>query len=144
MFLGVPPTFVNKVFKNGLVKGFRYMIEHDGPYLVHCTYGMDRTGFTIAVLEALMGATADEIKSDYAKTFTNYYSIVDGAQVALTSEQVDLVKEVIANNLRNSYHTVSVDISDFENVDLAAATEKYLLALGMESGEIEALKARLK
>ena len=105
---------------------------------------MDRTGFTIAVLEALMGATADEIKSDYAKTFTNYYSIVDGAQVALTSEQVDLVKEVIANNLRNSYHTVSVDISDFENVDLAAATEKYLLALGMESGEIEALKARLK
>ena len=144
VFLGVPPTFVNKVFKNGLVKGFRYMIEHDGPYLVHCTYGMDRTGFTIAVLEALMGATADEIKSDYAKTFTNYYSIVDGAQVALTSEQVDLVKEVIANNLRNSYHTVSVDISDFENVDLAAATEKYLLALGMESGEIEALKARLK
>ena len=144
VFLGVPPTFVNKVFKNGLVKGFRYMIEHDGPYLVHCTYGMDRTGFTIAVLEALMGATADEIKSDYAKTFTNYYSIVDGVQVALTSEQVDLIKEVIANNLRNSYHTVGVDISDFENVDLAAATEKYLLALGMESGEIEALKARLK
>ena len=144
VFLGVPPTFVNKVFKNGLVKGFRYMIEHDGPYLVHCTYGMDRTGFTIAVLEALMGATADEIKSDYAKTFTNYYSIVDGAQVALASEQVDLIKEVIANNLRNSYHTVGVDISDFENVDLAAATEKYLLALGMESGEIEALKVRLK
>jgi hypothetical protein len=144
VFLGVPPTFVNKVFKDGLVKGFRYMIEHDGPYLVHCTYGMDRTGFTIAVLEALMGATADEIKFDYAKTFTNYCSVVDGVQVALTPEQVNLFKTFIVNNMRNSYHTVGVDISDFENVDLALATEQYLLALGMEKAEIEALKARLK
>ena len=144
VFLGVPPTFVNKVFKDGLVKGFRYMIEHDGPYLVHCTYGMDRTGFTIAVLEALMGATADEIKFDYAKTFTNYCSVVDGVQVALTPEQVNLFKTFIVNNMRNSYHTVGVDISDFENVDLAFATEQYLLALGMEKAEIEALKARLK
>jgi hypothetical protein len=144
VFLGVPPTFVNKVFKDGLVKGFRYMIEHEGPYLVHCTYGMDRTGFTIAVLEALMGATADEIKFDYAKTFTNYCSVVDGVQVALTPEQVNLFKTFIVNNMRNSYHTVGVDISDFENVDLALATEQYLLALGMEKAEIEALKARLK
>lgn len=29
-------------------------------------------------------------------------------------------------------------------MDLAAATEKYLLALGMEQNEIEALKERLK
>ena len=144
VYLNLPATFVNKIFKDGLVQGFRYIIEHDGPYLVHCTYGMDRTGFTIAVLEALMGATADEIKTDYAKSYTNYFSVYDGVQVALTPKQVDLVKEIIAKNLRNSYHTVGIDISDFENVDLALATEKYLLALGMEKGEIEALKARLK
>ena len=144
IFLGVPPAFVNKVFKDALVRGYRFMIEHEGPYLLHCTYGMDRTGFSIAVLEALMGATADEIKADYAKTFMNYCSVVDNMQVALTQEQVDLLKDIIAMNMRNSYHTVGVDISDFDNVDLAAATEKYLVALGMEQAEVDALKNRLK
>ena len=144
IFLGVPPAFVNKVFKDGLVKGYRFMIEHEGPYLLHCTYGMDRTGFSIAVLEALMGATADEIKTDYAKTFINYCSVVDNVQVALTQNHVDLLKDIIAMNMRNSYHTVGVDISDFDNADLAAATEKYLVALGMEQAEVDALKNRLK
>lgn len=144
IFLGVPPAFVNKVFKDALVRGYRFMIEHDGPYLLHCTYGMDRTGFSIAVLEALMGATAAEIKADYAKTFINYCSVVDNVQVALTQDQVDLLKDIIAMNLRNSYHTVGVDISDFDNVDLAAATEKYLVALGMDQAEVNALKNRLK
>lgn len=144
IFLGVPPAFVNKVFKDALVRGYRFMIEHEGPYLLHCTYGMDRTGFSIAVLEALMGATAAEIKADYAKTFINYCSVVDNVQVALTQDQVDLLKDIIAMNLRNSYHTVGVDISDFDNVDLAAATEKYLVALGMDQAEVDALKNRLK
>lgn len=144
VFLGVPPAFVNKVFKDGLVKGYRFMIENEGPYLLHCTYGMDRTGFSIAVLEALMGATAEEIKTDYAKTFMNYCSVVGNMQVALTQDHVDLLKNIIAMNLRNSYHTVGVDISDFDNVDLAAATEKYLVALGMEQAEVDALKNRLK
>ena len=91
-----------------------------------------------------MGATADEIKTDYAKTFMNYCSVVDDMQVALSQDHVDLLKNIIAMNLRNSYHTVGVDISDFDNVDLAAATEKYLVALGMEQAEVDALKNRLK
>jgi hypothetical protein len=33
---------------------------------------------------------------------------------------------------------------DFENADLAAATEKYLLSLGLEQHEIDSLRARLK
>ena len=144
VFLGVPPTFVNKVFKNGLVKGFRYMIEHDGPYLVHCTYGMDRTGYTIAVLEALMGATAEEIKADYVKTHQNFFTVIKDYQVALTSTQVELIQAVIVRLMQNAYKVEGVDISDFENVDLAAATESYLLSLGLESSEIEALKNRLR
>ena len=34
VYLGVQPTFANTQFKVGLVKGLRYMIEHEGPYLV--------------------------------------------------------------------------------------------------------------
>ena len=144
VYLTVDPTFANTLFKEGLVKGLRYMIEHDGPYLVHCTYGMDRTGFTIAVLEALMGATADEIKADYATTHKNFYNVVDGKHVGLTEKQVELLQAIIVRLMQNAYKTEGVDISNFENADLVAATEKYLFALGMEQSEIEALKSRLK
>jgi len=144
VYLNVEPAFANTPFKDGLVKGLRYMIEYEGPYLVHCTYGMDRTGFTIAVLEALMGATAGEIKADYATTHKNFYNVVDGKHVDLTTKQVELLQAIIVRLMQNSFKTAGVDISDFENADLASATEKYLLALGMEKSEIEALKSRLK
>ena len=144
VYLNVPPGFANSPFKEGLVKGFRFMAEHDGPYLLHCTFGMDRTGYSIAVLEALMGATAEEIKADYVTTHKNYFNVTDGWQVPLTQKQVELIQAVIERLMRNAYKVEGVDISDFENADLAAATEKYLLSLGMEKDEIEALKARLK
>ena len=144
VYLDLQPGFVNTPFKEGFVKGLRYMVEHDGPYLWHCTYGMDRTGYTIAVLEALMGATADEIKADYVATHKNFFSVTGGVQVALTPKQAELIQAIIVRLMRNAYKVEGVDISDFENVDLATATEKYLLSLGLEQPEIDALKARLK
>ena len=144
IFLGVPPEFFSEIFKVGLVIGFRYMIEHEGPYLVHCTYGMDRTGFMIAVLEALMGATTEEIQDDYAKTFSNYFTVVNGKQVALNEQQIDFFKAVVLRNLKAVYHAEGIDVPDTEPNDWAAATENYLEKLGMTQEEISALKDRLK
>ena len=144
IFLGVPPEFFSEIFKVGLVIGFRYMIEHEGPYLVHCTYGMDRTGFMIAVLEALMGATTEEIQDDYAKTFSNYFTVINGKQVALNEQQIDFFKAVVLRNLKAVYHAEGVNISDTRNADWVTATEKYLEKLGMTQEEISALKDRLK
>ena len=149
IFLSLPVEFFSTPFKEGLVNGFRYMSEHDSPYLVHCTYGMDRTGFTIAVLEALMGATAEEIQADYAKTFCNYYNVVDGMQVPLNGQQVDFFKSVVLRNLRTVYHAEGINIpdtgnADNSNADWAAATEQYLQKLGMTLEEISSLKNKLK
>lgn len=144
IFLALPVEFFSKPFKEGLAKGFRFMIEHDAPYLVHCTYGMDRTGFTIAVLEALMGATSDDIKKDYAKTFTNYFNVVDGRQVALNEEQAGFFEAVVLKNLKAVYHAEGIEIPDASNADWAPATEKYLEKLGMTPKEISDLKDKLK
>jgi hypothetical protein len=144
IFLGVPPEFFSEIFKVGLVIGFRYMIEHEGPYLVHCTYGMDRTGFMIAVLEALMGATTEEIQDDYAKTFSNYFTVVNGKQVALNEQQIDFFKAVVLRNLKAVYHAEGIDVPDTEPIDWASATERYLEKLGVTQEEISDLKDRLK
>ena len=144
IFLGIPPEFFSTSFKEGLVIGFRYMIEHDGPYLVHCTYGMDRTGFMIAVLEALMGATTEEIQDDYAKTFSNYFTIIDSKQVTLNEQQVNFFKSVVLRNLRAVYHAEGIEVPETDDADWVTATENYLEKLGMTPQEISELKDRLK
>lgn len=144
IFLDLPVYFFSQHFKGGIANGFRYMIEHDGPYLVHCTFGMDRTGFTIAVLEALMGATTEDIQADYAKTFSNYFNVVNNMHVALNEQQVDFFRAVIIRNLKAVYHAEGIDIPDTGSIDWATATEKYLEKLGMTQEEISALKDRLK
>ncbi len=144
IFLALPVEFFSKPFEEGLAKGFRYMIEHDGPYLVHCTYGMDRTGFTIAILEALMGATTEEIQTDYAKTFSNYYYVTDGKQIILNEQQVDFFKAVVLRNLKAVYRAEGVNIPDTDNIDWASATAKYLETFGLTTEEISALKEKLK
>ena len=144
IFLAMPVEFFTRSFQKRLVKGFRFMIEHDGPYLVHCTYGMDRTGFTISVLEALMGATSEDIQADYAKTFSNYYNVVEGRQVPLNEQQVDFFKNVVTRNLQAVYHAERIEVPDIDNADWATATEKYLRVLGMTPEEVAALKSKLK
>ena len=144
IFLALPVEFFSRPFEEGLAKGFRYMIEHEGPYLVHCTYGMDRTGFTIAVLEALMGATVEDIQADYAKTFSNYYNVRDGKQITYNDQQVAFFKSVVIRNLRAVYHAVGINVPDSSDADWVSATEKYLETIGMTKDEISSLKDKLK
>ncbi|MBQ3714103.1 MAG: tyrosine-protein phosphatase [Fibrobacter sp.] len=144
IFLDLPVYFYSQHFKDGIANGFRYMIEHDGPYLVHCTFGMDRTGFTIAVLEALMGATTEDIQADYAKTFSNYFNVVDSMHVALNEQQVDFFRDVVIRNLKTVYHAEGIEIPDTGTINWAEPTEKYMEKIGLTQEEISALKDRLK
>ena len=73
--LSMNMQFKNKSFSDNLVKGLTAIANNDGPYLVHCVEGKDRTGFVIMVLEALVGAKYDEMINDYMETYKNYYSI---------------------------------------------------------------------
>ena len=144
VYLSLPASFTTNLFKEGLVKGLRFMIENEAHYLVHCQMGKDRAGFVSAVLEALMGASAEEVEKDYVKTYDNYYNVVHGKQQRLTESQLDWFQALIVRNMKMAYSDAGVDIDDFENVDLAKATEQYLEKLGLSQKEIADLKARLK
>ena len=78
--LNMGMDFFSEEFQEKLAEGFRYMASHDGPYLIHCVEGKDRTGFAAAVLECLMGATADEVVGDYMLTYFNFYGIEPGTE----------------------------------------------------------------
>ena len=57
-------TFLRQI-KDALI----YMSEREGPYLIHCEAGMDRTGFFAIMLESLMSVSMDEIARDYMLSY---------------------------------------------------------------------------
>ena len=131
--LGV--DFTAQDFQAGLAKGFRFLIAHETPYLVHCTEGKDRAGFVSAMLECLMGATADEVIADYMVTYFNYYGVEPG------TEQYDaIVRSNIQKSLGTAFGVEDITAAD---VDLAACARAYMLGIGLSEEEVDALTEKL-
>ena len=122
-------------FQAKLKTGLEFMIAHEGPYAFHCTEGKDRAGFTAILLEALMGASLDEIVADYMVSYENYYHVEKG------SEQYTLISEVAAGMLRDL--AALEKGADLSAVDLQKAAEDYLTGIGLTADQITALKTNL-
>ncbi|MBR5258316.1 MAG: tyrosine-protein phosphatase [Clostridia bacterium] len=120
-------------FKAGLADGVRFIAQNDAPFLVHCNEGKDRAGFVSAVLECLMGASAEEVTADYMVTFYNYYGVEAG------TEQYDAIARA---NIQKSL-AAAFGIDSITGADLAAEAQEYLLAIGVSEEEIAAVKAKL-
>ena len=65
----------NPQFFAGIGTICRAILLEKSPFLIHCRYGRDRTGNVCAVLEALCGATMDEITDDYMLSYENIHHI---------------------------------------------------------------------
>ena len=120
-------------FKEGLADGLRFMAANEAPYLVHCTEGKDRAGFVSALLECLMGATKEEVVTDYMITFHNYYGVEPG------TEQYDIIAR---SNILKSLST-AFGLETLEGADLQESAEAYLQGIGLTQEEITALQKAL-
>ena len=120
-------------FRTDLAAALRFLIANDGPYLVHCLEGKDRTGFVCALLECLAGASLDEACEDYMKTYENFYRVQrDSTQYAhIRTGNLEAI-------LRRAFA-----VEDPASADLAACARVYLVSGGMTDAEIDALTARL-
>ena len=135
--LALNMNFGSEAFAQKIVRGLTAMAEHEGPYLVHCTEGKDRTGFVCMLLEALCGATYEEIVNDYMITYDNYYKINPTADNA---RYTVIVKNVLDPMIRSM---LGAETADLTAADLADGAAKFLLNAGMPQETIDALTARL-
>ena len=133
--LNMEMDFFADAFKEKLANGFRFMAEREGPYLIHCKEGKDRTGFAAGILESLMGATADEIVKDYMLTYYNLYGL-DPADERYDAIAQSNIKATLAK-------AFGLDSIDGEGVDLSQCANDYLAGIGMTADEISALKVNL-
>ena len=131
--LNLTADFESELFQAGLAEGYRFLMAHETPWLIHCSMGKDRAGFATAVLECLMGATADEVVADYMVTYYNYYGVAPG-----TAQY-----EALADANIRKFIPTAFGIESLEGADLAASAEAYLLKIGMSGEEIAALKTCL-
>lgn len=50
----------------------------DSPLLIHCTAGKDRTGFTVALIQLLLGVSKEDVVDDYLLTNTRWDRAYEG------------------------------------------------------------------
>lgn len=135
--LAMNMNFTSEDFTARIVQGFTAMAEKDGPYLVHCTEGKDRTGFVCMLIEMLCGGSYQEIVDDYMLTYDNYYEI---------NEVKDKTKYdiILDRNLIAMMYTVAGSRTvDLKTADLSALARAYLVKAGMPEAQIDRFTDRL-
>ena len=110
-----------------------FLIENDGPYLVHCKEGKDRTGMLCAILECFMGASADEVKADYMATYRNFYHVEQGDETYGILLRNNLVKTLCA----------LFGVEDLETANLREKAGSYLKSIGLTAEQLDMLSAKL-
>ena len=133
--IGLNMNYGSQDFKEKVAGGLKEMIKHDGPYLVHCTEGKDRTGFVCMLLEALVGASYDEIVKDYMITYYNYYRIGED------SDKYSVIIDSLLNPMIKSM--VNDNSVDYKTCDLSVYAEAFLTEAGMSELQISTLKDKL-
>lgn len=134
VLLSMGSSYTSDTYKKSVVKGFRHLLNTDGPYYIHCMEGKDRTGFVCALLEALASSTYDQMCADYMITYKNYYGITK-------EEMPDKYQAVVSlyfDSFMEALHGES-DIEELKKTDYTEDAKTYLSQGGMTDSEIEQL-----
>ncbi len=134
ILLGMSANYRGEQYGISLVKGLRDMMSHDGPYYIHCLEGKDRTGFVCILLEALCGASYEEIKEDYMLTYAAYYGVTEENNPETYAAVVDIKLNDIVPWLAG----ISED-SDLYEASFEDGAKRYLMNAGMTEEEIDNL-----
>lgn len=126
-----------------VVKVLTDMSKNEGPYYIHCVEGKDRTGFLLAIIEGLAGASYEDIVKDYMMTYENYYGISESKDKekydAYVEYKVNDILQYIADN-DTSGGTIGVALKDLDWVNVMG---RYLYDNGMTMENMDNLYKNL-
>lgn len=138
IFCKINSNYRSVDFNDKLISGLKEMSAREAPYVIHCTEGKDRTGYACALLEALAGASYDEIAQDYLLSYRNYFHITP-------EKNPKECRALLSLRLNDAlmYYCGIDDESLLASVNLSEAVCRYLLAHGMTQPQIDALRNTL-
>ncbi len=134
VLLSMSSSYASDAYKKSVVDGLKFMSGHSGPYYVHCMEGKDRTGFVCSLIEALCGASYDEMRDDYMKTYENYYKI----SAEKTPEKYNAVVGLYFDSFMKCISGKD-DLSLVTSGDYVDGAKRYLAEGGMSDEEIDGI-----
>lgn len=133
--LSMSSAYATEAYQQKVVEGMKAMLDcASGPVYIHCMEGKDRTGFVCTLLEALAGASYEEMRRDYMKTYENYYSV----SATETPEKYQAIAELYFDSFVACLHGTE-DLTELEKADYVQDAVNYLMAGGMtreEAGQL--------
>ena len=134
IYLNMGTSFTSESFIKKMKEGLKFIAKNPGKvYYIHGKEGKNRTGYVIALLEALNGASLDEITDDYMLSYENYYGVKkDSNQYNEFSKTVTFIFSSINDGKMPA------------EKNLQKTVEKYLVqTVGLTEEEVSALKRNL-
>jgi len=125
--------YASESFAAKVAECFRFILENDGPYYIHCKEGKDRTGIFCAILECFVGAGYEDVENDYMLTYFNFYHVEKGSGT---------YDAILRTNLTKSLCEL-FGISDPAQANLEDEAEAYLLSAGLTPEELASLRTKL-
>ena len=141
--------YVNMPFRDVLVRSLNLYFEalamREGPSLLHCLAGKDRTGLAVALLHRLLGVHEDDVMADYLLTnaagdqkrriAAAGDSIRERYGAQITDEAIEMLMGVDAMYLDAATRSI---------VERFGTNERYAQeVLGVDAARRDALRARL-
>jgi protein-tyrosine phosphatase len=117
---------------------FSTLATTEGTVVFHCFAGKDRTGMVAAMSLALAGVDVDAIAADYAETDSQMATKYEEWLAAASPDQLEDMRE----DLRCPPERIAGVLERLD--ERWGGVEGYLLAAGVTSTDISALKAKLK
>lgn len=137
VLLHMDTNYHEQKYHDRVVKAMIAMSKNEGPYYVHCVEGKNRTGFVLAVIEGLAGASYEEIVKDHMITFANYYGITEETDKEkydiLKARYIDSMLRYIADNDPWTGNG-TIELGDLDWVNIMG---RYLNKNGMSDEDIE-------
>ena len=116
----------------------RDLAQGQGPVLVHCTNGKDRTGWAVAVALLAVGVDVEDVLTDYLTTNDQLLPMLDELFDSVAAQGVDPELLLPVMGVREDYLAAALDrVGDLGG--LAA----YLDLLGVTEAMVDRLRDRL-
>ena len=120
---------------------FEVLKRNEGPSLVHCVAGKDRTGFAVALVQHALGVSRDEIVADYM--LTNVAGNIE-ARIAAGAQQIRAHRGAITDatirvlmGVEEDYIAAAFNAVEARHGDV----DRYLAeVIGVDAAAVEALR----
>ena len=107
LFLNTNADITSYNFGKSVLRAMKFINENEGPYLVHCMEGQDRTGAVCAIFASVLSASKNELIEDFMRTYENFYRVKKGS-----AQYYSIVKGEMQDNIASvrgfSYSTLDI------------------------------------